>query len=127
MYIDSGLIVNTQVFDTISHCAICTICTGVICEPQQCMNCDNCFCKRCINDWLQKSKTCPMKCTNPSFKDSRIVKGMLAKLVFRCPVEKCKLEISYEEILHHEDKCEGLITECPTCGTEVSKSRIKNT
>ena len=125
MYIDSNSIVNTNIFETISHCAICSICTGIINEPQQCLSCDNCFCKRCINDWQQKSKTCPLKCSNPTFKDSRIVRGMLAKLVFTCPFEKCKLEIPYEEILLHEEKCEGRLCECPTCGTEIPKSQLK--
>ncbi len=124
MSLDSSLIFNTQVYDTIKEIAHCCICTGILIEPQQCLSCDSCFCKKCLLEWQSKSKSCPFKCKESSFKDSRIVKQMLHQLTFKCPF-KCDKIISYDSINKHEDVCENLTTECPTCQTVVSKSRIK--
>lgn len=124
MFIDSNLVTNLTVFETLKDIVLCSICTGVLVEPQQCISCDCCFCKKCLNEWLAKSKICPLKCENVNFKDSRLMKQMLSRLTFKCPFD-CPLTLSYEEILTHEDVCDNLTAECPTCKTVVSKSKIR--
>jgi hypothetical protein len=124
MYIDSSEILNSAVYQTVKDVVHCTICTGIIIEPQQCLTCDNCFCKGCIANWQSKSKSCPMKCPNPSFKDSRIVRNVLSKLVLKCP-KSCPQELPYDEYFSHENECMNTISECPTCNSKVKRCEIQ--
>ena len=124
MFLDSELIKNTLVYETIKEVAHCTICTGILVEPQQCSSCDCCYCKKCLIDWQEKSKLCPFKCPNSTFKDSRLLKQMLSRLTFRCH-NNCELILTYDEILTHDLICEKLKVECPTCSSIVNQSNIK--
>jgi hypothetical protein len=124
MYLDSSEVLNTSVYQTVKDVVHCSICTGIIIEPQQCLSCDNCFCKECITNWQTKSKTCPMKCSNPTFKDSRIVRNVLSKLIFKCPKD-CPQEVPYDVIFSHENDCANTTSECPSCSSKVKRCDIK--
>lgn len=39
---------------------ICPICSGVLQEPVHTPQCEHAFCKKCINNWLTQSTTCPI-------------------------------------------------------------------
>jgi hypothetical protein len=125
MFIDNSSIINTNVLDCIKNVAYCHICTGVIINPMQCVSCDNCFCKECIDSWLAKSKSCPFKCNNPNFKESRLTRSLLANLLLKCPFE-CGEEILYENLDSHKEKCNNNIVECPTCNSKIQESILKN-
>ena len=45
MYNDISLVINKGILDVIKEVAICPICKGVISNPVQCSECENCFCK----------------------------------------------------------------------------------
>ena len=38
---------------------LCQINNGVVEKPLICSECQKIYCKSCINEWLQKSNTCP--------------------------------------------------------------------
>lgn len=118
--IDESLIKNVSIYETIKDLIHCSICSCIIVEPQQCNSCENVFCKVCITSWQAKSSTCPMKCKDFKFKDCRLIKNVLSRLIFNCNL-KCNKEISYEEYFTHEENCENAKTECPCCKTIVNR------
>jgi hypothetical protein len=121
MYIESSLVINKDVYETIKDFTMCSICTGIVCDPHQCQICQIGFCKACIEEWVSKSNTCPFKCTNSTIRESRIIRNIVSKLVFKCPWD-CKEELTYEKFLIHEDMCEKQITQCPCCKLDVQKN-----
>ena len=110
MYIDPDLIINKEIFKPIELNSVCSICSGIIIEPVQCLSCENSFCKDCLDDWKRKKgeNSCPFRCSNPTFKNSRLIKNLLSNLKFKCQ-NGCKEEISYIDLLdHYKDKCSNL-------------------
>jgi hypothetical protein len=124
-YIDPNLIVNKQLFETVQDMAICSICTGLVIDPQQCIKCENCFCKICVNMWIGKSNTCPYKCKEWKLIDaSRVMKAVLDKILIECP-KNCSLkQLKYYNIISHINECESKIVNCPTCGSKVNEELI---
>jgi hypothetical protein len=123
--IDESLIKNMAIYETVKDLVHCAICSCILIDPQQCVTCDNVFCKVCITDWHKKSKTCPMKCSNFSFKDSRITRNVLSRLIFKCPL-KCSKDVGYDDYFTHEDGCELSKIECPCCKTVVKRTVINS-
>ena len=54
MYIDPDLVLNKENYKIIEANAVCSICSGIIISPVQCLDCENCFCEFCIEDWKKK-------------------------------------------------------------------------
>ena len=103
--IDKSDIINKEEFKVIESLITCPICCEVIYEPFQCENCENCFCKDCINNWSKKSKTCPFKCENAIYKESKLAKRILGILKVKCK-NGCGEIINYSDIPDHYDiKC----------------------
>lgn len=111
MFCDPDLIINKEDFKSIQSSAVCSICSGIIINPIQCLECDNCFCKICFDDW-KKAKggnSCPFRCPNPSFKSSRLIKNILSILKFKCQ-NGCNIEIPYLDFEeHYKEKCPKLV------------------
>lgn len=127
LYIDNEAIVNRSLFEGVKDIVTCVICTGIIREPKQCSTCENVFCGNCVEEWISKSPSCPFKCKNFVYKDcSRTTKNLLDKLIFKCP-NKCSSsqEMNYEIYVKHVSSCENKKCLCPTCGTSVLQSNLK--
>ena len=61
------------------------------------------ICKTCIDNWLSQSRTCPFKCNNMTFNESRIARSMLSNLLFKCA--SCGEVIKYENCELHSHAC----------------------
>ena len=110
MYLDPESIINKEEFKLIEDNSICSICNGIIYSPIQCIQCENCFCSSCLEDWKKKKgeNSCPFKCEKCNFKPSRILKNILSKLKFKCN-NGCNEEILYSDLeSHYEEKCPKL-------------------
>lgn len=45
---------------------LCTLCNNLIVKGQACSECEEIFCKTCIEKWLQENDTCPYsECKKP--------------------------------------------------------------
>jgi hypothetical protein len=121
-------VANKSFFETIKEMVVCVICTGIIIDPSQCENCENTFCKICIDKWLTQSQSCPYKCKEFSIKNScRTIKNLLEKLTFKCPfLCNLDLEYSYTGIIKHLKICTIKKTFCYICNSLVYSSQIKN-
>lgn len=110
MYIDPDLVINKENFKLIEYNVVCSICNGIVVSPVQCLECENCFCQSCIEEWKKKQgkDSCPFRCKNPSFRNSRLIKDILSNLKFKCK-NGCNQEIPYFELEdHYEEKCPNL-------------------
>jgi hypothetical protein len=125
MYLDSNEIYNTSFYSTIKDMVHCTICLGIMHKPQQCLTCDTCYCKKCIKKWIRRSDSCPMKCPDPTFKECRITKNVLSKLIFKCP-NQCEEGIPYDYVDTHEVMCTKSETICRMCYSIVKRTQINN-
>ena len=110
MFIDPDLVINKEAFKAIEFNVVCSICRGIIINPIQCTICENGFCKLCLEDWNKKKggNSCPFRCTNPTFKNSRLIKNLLSNLIFKCE-NKCNEQIPYLDLEeHYKEKCPKL-------------------
>ena len=58
---------------------VCSICLDIVYDPVMCGNCENLFCRHCINIQLEKSCTCPNKCIFEEKPINRVLKNLLNK------------------------------------------------
>lgn len=98
-YINCENVIKDEIYQTLENSVNCPICTDIIIEPTMCMSCQNVYCQACINDWLQKSKTCPNRCKNTNFNKSLSISELLSKLKFIC--SKCDEVINYNDMTKH--------------------------
>ena len=97
----------------------CSICHGVLINPMECNQCENCFCMNCLQKWLKECGCCPFKCSsNPDFKmkPHKIIRNLLSQLKIRCRNENfgCKEIIDYQKLeIHEEVECEFEFVACP--------------
>ena len=103
-YINDETIVKNDIYDAFKDDIICPICSKILIEPQMCINCQNSYCRKCIEEWSKKSNKCPNRCDNPNYKKSLEKAKTLSKLKFKC--QKCGNQFTYDNIKKHVDECE---------------------
>ena len=101
--LDADMVVNKPLLTALDEIAICNICKNIVWNPMECNKCEHCFCKTCIDNWLNQSRTCPFKCNNMTFNESRMARSMLSNLLFKC--SNCGEVIKYENCELHSNTC----------------------
>jgi len=76
--------IKNETFNSFPELIICQICQCIMLEPVMCLNCQNYYCKKCIEDWKKKSPTCPNKCEEPIFKNVIEKNRLITKMKFKC-------------------------------------------
>lgn len=100
-------VANTELFEFAKPSLVCSICKGILIEPQQCTTCLGYFCLECVKISKIKSERCPVKnCMNFNYIESESSKNMLPKLKFKCR-NGCEQIIDYANLKNHYEK------ECP--------------
>lgn len=103
--IEKSDIINIEEYKVIEQIVTCSICCSILIKPVQCIECENCFCLDCINDWKKKSDTCPFKCENTKYKESKLAKRILGIIKIKCK-NGCGENINYNDIQsHYDEKC----------------------
>ena len=74
---------------------ICTICLNIIIDPFQCSNCNDIFCKKCIED----SIICKKRCEKSEKERNIFIINILSDLEFKCLI--CNINIKYYHIKEH--------------------------
>ena len=98
-YINEKNVVNQEFYNEIKDSIICPICKDLMINPMMCMNCQNCFCKKCIQNWASINKRCPNRCQNPGYKRSIQINQLLSKLKIKCI--RCNSTFNYDEMIKH--------------------------
>ena len=99
-YINEETIIKNETFNSFPELIICQICQCIMLEPVMCMNCQNFFCKNCIDGWKSKSGICPNRCENPIFKSVIEKNRLITKMKFKC-TKGCGAEILFDDIKNH--------------------------
>ena len=68
-----------------------------------CNNCQNVYCRKCIEEWSKNNNKCPNRCDNPNYKRCLEKAKTLSKLKFKC--QKCGNQFLYDDIKKHVDEC----------------------
>ena len=98
-YINEKNVIKDEFYTSFDSSLTCSICSEIFIEPIICKNCQNVYCRECIESWLQKSTTCPNRCQNTSFDKSLSTIEMLSNLKFIC--DKCDSVINYDDMKNH--------------------------
>ena len=100
-YVNEETIVKNEKYESFKENIYCPICECLMIEPIMCFNCQNYFCKKCVEDWKGKNNnTCPNSCPNPVLKEVIGKNRLIAKFKFKC-IKGCGAEIPFEEINNH--------------------------
>lgn len=125
LFLDPNLVCpeHSQFADIID----CKICCGIIQDPLCCKSCDSIFCKKCIKDWIIRSKgKCPNRCDFVEYEIRRTTINLMNKIKLYCIYREkgCKEEIFYEDYKKHMKNCEFEEYECLGCKMKSTKSII---
>ena len=102
-YFSDDCIVEDPLFLAIKSLIFCPLCKKIFKEPMMCSICQQVFCKKCIEDDLNK-KTCPNKCINCNFYRSISKNEIISKIKYKC--KNCNEEVCNDSIKTHlESNC----------------------
>jgi hypothetical protein len=100
-YINDDTIIKDAQYEVFKDLIYCQICECLMIEPVMCFNCQNNFCKKCINDWKSRNaNSCPNRCENPIYRDVIGKNRLISKFKFKC-IKGCGAEIPFEDINNH--------------------------
>ena len=99
-YINEGTIIKNDTFDSCRELIICQICECIMLEPVICVDCQNYYCKKCIEDWKKRSELCPNRCEKPIYKNVIEKNRLINRMKFKC-IKGCGAEILFEDIKNH--------------------------
>lgn len=98
-------VVKDGAYNASKSSIFCQICQDIMIDPMMCMNCQNSFCKSCLEKWDREDKRCPNRCINPNYKKSRIMSNFLSNIKFTC--KNCNNIINYDDMKRHfYSKCD---------------------
>lgn len=123
-------LLNADAFKNLQDFIKCKICFQILINPVDCCGCQKTFCADCIMLLKENSKNCPFGCDLHQVKiknSSAAVKSVLLFLKFSCVNSDCQTEISYGEILTHEENCEFAFVTCPNlnCNQSLLKKNLE--
>lgn len=82
---------------------LCTLCDNLIVRGQACSECEEIFCKTCIEKWLKENDTCPYpKCKKPysATKIPKKIERSLEEKMIKC--QTCPETHPYNEAEEHD-------------------------
>ena len=96
---------NIEYYTTIKEFINCNMCLSILRNPNECTQCESIYCKGCIDEWLKRNKSCPLRCKDFKFKESRKLKNFLEQLEIIC--RECKEVYSFSNYYKHieSNKC----------------------
>jgi hypothetical protein len=98
----------TELTNVIDH-FLCRICKLVVFQPKECPKCTSVYCFECNSNFISnKGKWQCIECNSyePLVEMHRVVKEILEKLVFQCPLCS-EVKRTYNEINKHTASCDG--------------------
>ncbi len=114
-------IVNLEGLDEFIDLVKCKICFMISLKPVACKQCESVFCRECLNTWLKKHNTCPLRCKNFDINEEpRLVKNILSKFYYSC--RNCKNKICLNDFDHHSQTCSESRINCNDCNQLIRKS-----
>ena len=66
---------------TLDKYIICPICKSELNKPLECNSCHKIFCEICINNYIEKNKTCPSNCEKVILNSNRVMSNIIDELI----------------------------------------------
>ncbi|KAL4475769.1 hypothetical protein ABPG72_011546 [Tetrahymena utriculariae] len=85
---------------------ICGICLDISVQAQECVQCGQIFCERCINDYKKKKNICPT-CNKQGWdlkKPHKVYKNIFSRLQFKCQSPGCLNSYTIDNFKSHEHR-----------------------
>ena len=101
--INDNTIIKDELYNIFKNSIECSLCLNILINPVMCLNCQNAFCKKCIDNWSKKSQQCPNRCDNPNYQKSIGKNDILSKIKIKC--KGCGNPIEYENVDKHYNTC----------------------
>ena len=99
-YINKETIIEDNTYNSFKEQIACKICECIMLEPVMCVNCQNYYCKKCIEDLKKRSESCPGECEKSNYKNVIEKNRSITKMKFKC-IKGCGAEILFEDIKNH--------------------------
>ena len=104
-YVNEETIIKNEKYESFKELIYCPICECLMIEPVMCLDCQNNYCKNCIEKWKAKEGSCPNRCGNPIFKNVIGKNRLISKFNFKC-IKGCGAEIPFNDITaHYNSNC----------------------
>lgn len=90
---------------------LCQICLNVVKDPQECIECENLFCKSC----LLMISVCPANCPSHEFKKmAKFAEKIYNSLQLSCKNQSlgCEFVSKIQKVQEHEDTCPYSLQQC---------------
>ena len=97
-YINEKTIIKDEKWDLLKENIKCSLCKNLMLKPVMCTNCQNYYCKNCIE--TKSNGICPQKCENSSIIDAVGKNLLINKFKFKC-IKGCGEEIPFNDIQKH--------------------------
>ena len=101
--INDKTIIKNDIYNVFKDSITCPLCLNILINPVMCLNCQNTYCKKCIDNLSQKSQNCPNRCINPNYQKCISKNDILSKFKFEC--KGCGNSIQYNNIRKHYNEC----------------------
>ena len=103
-YFTDDCIIQNSFYLALKELLMCPLCNKILKDPYMCNNCQNVYCKKCLEDHSQL-KICPNENKQSKFVSSITKKELLSKLKYQC--KNCLKEVNQTDIRSHlETNCE---------------------
>ena len=103
---------------TLSNLYECSICLGIIAEPQICTTCTHGFHELCLQKWSYTHTVCPCCDVYMNTRTlTTVERSILRSQQIAC--RHCKQQFSWPEICSHEISCPKRLHEC-LCGQQIT-------
>ena len=103
-YFSDDCIIENPFFTSIKDILKCPLCHKIFKDPYMCDNCQNVYCKRCLEAYSQ-FKICVNECKDAKFIRCLAKNELLSKIKYRC--KNCQKEVIQSDIKAHlESNCE---------------------
>ena len=97
-YFSDDCIIQNSFYLAIKDLLICSLCNKILKDPYMCDECQNVYCKKCLENYSQL-KICPNENKESKFISSITKKELLSKLKYRC--KNCLKEVNQIDIKSH--------------------------
>jgi hypothetical protein len=103
----------------------CKICLNIVVNVTQCNNCENLFCRKCIDNLINSDENCPS--CKQIFTEGvipKITKNILNNFILQCPYN-CDEFLKYSNIFPHLKDCNnrGKVFSCIECNEKILVSK----
>ena len=99
-YINKETIIEDNTYNSFKEQIACKICECIMLEPVMCVNCQNHYCKKCIEGLKKRRESCPGECEKSIYKNVIGENRLIAKMKFKC-IKGCGVEILFKDIKKH--------------------------